>query len=152
MAKTGAQTSVSAGIKNGESFLTRPTKSGGPSIGLYKTCCAKWLMDGPLDPLSDYDDWTDEYPVRAGCDGNECERAHPIIILGFDPVNACTTATLSHPLSRFTDYFDMLEEEGKAQQGFANPSMYQLEGYLRPNANSMITAVDLNANLIKIDK
>lgn len=89
-------------------------------------------MDGPLDPLSDYDDWTDEYPVRAGCDGNECERAQQIITLGFDPVNACTTATLSHPLSRLTDYFDKLKlkEEGKAQQDFANSSMYRLEGYL----------------------
>ncbi|EJK50926.1 hypothetical protein THAOC_29961 [Thalassiosira oceanica] len=124
----------------------------GPSNGLYKTCCAKWLMDGPLDPLSDYDDWTDEYPVRAGCDGNECERAQQIITLGFDPVNACTTATLSHPLSRFTDYFDMLEEEGKAQQDFANPSMYQLEGYLRPNANSMINSSGFERHLIKIDK
>mmetsp|Transcript_28400 Transcript_28400/g.67697 ORF Transcript_28400/g.67697 Transcript_28400/m.67697 type:complete len:81 (-) Transcript_28400:131-373(-) len=58
------------------------------------------------------------------------DAAQPTITLGFDPVNACTTATLSHPLSRFTDYFDMLEEEGKAQQDFANPSMYRLEGYL----------------------
>jgi len=60
------------------------------------------------------------------------DAAQPTITLGFDPVNACTTATLSHPLSRLTDYFDKLKlkEEGKAQQDFANPSMYRLEGYL----------------------
>ena len=119
----------------------------GPEYALFKNCCVQWLMDGPFNPdMFEYD----EYTIRAGCDG--CKQEHPKITLGFDPVNACTTATMSHPLSRFINYFDRLQGEGKAHQDVANPAMYRIEGYLRPNLTSMRKSSGFKHHLISTDK
>eukprot|EP00578_Thalassiosira_sp_NH16_P000539 CAMPEP_0181134546 /NCGR_PEP_ID=MMETSP1071-20121207/32145_1 /TAXON_ID=35127 /ORGANISM="Thalassiosira sp., Strain NH16" /LENGTH=206 /DNA_ID=CAMNT_0023221071 /DNA_START=231 /DNA_END=848 /DNA_ORIENTATION=- len=121
----------------------------GQEYGLFKIAAlnGQWLMDGPLNPdMFEYDDYT----IRAGCDG--CKKEHPMITLGFDPVNVCTTATMSHPLSRFINYFDRLKEEGKAHQDTVNPQTYRLEGYLRPNSTFMRRSSGLKPHLIKIDE
>jgi len=122
-------------------------KPSGQEYTLFKSCCVQWLMDGPFNPsVLEYD----HYTIRAGCDG--CKEKHPKITLGFDPVNVCTTATMSHPLSRFIDYFEKLKEEGKAHQDMSNPAMYRLEGYLRPNSTWMRNSSGFKRHLIKFDK
>ena len=122
-------------------------KPSGQEYTLFKSCCVQWLMDGPFNPsVLEYD----HYTIRAGCDG--CKEKHPKITLGFDPVNVCTTATMSHPLSRFIDYFEKLKEEGKAHQDMSNPALYRLEGYLRPNSTWMRNSSGFKRHLIKFDK
>jgi len=118
-------------------------KPSGQEYPLFKSCCVKWLMDGPLNP--DRFEF-DEYTIRAGCDG--CKQAHPKITLGFDPVSACTTATISHPLSRFVNYLGRLQDEGKAHQDMHNPAMYRIDGYLRPNLTSMRKGSGFKPHLI----
>ena len=110
---------------------------------VFNTCCVKWLIDGRRSS----DAYLDEYNPRNGC--SSCNRHHPVITLGFDCESNSTTATLSHPLDPFLNYFDKLVAEGKAQR--CTSTVYKLDGYLRPNYTALESYSGFGRHLIKIE-
>ena len=59
-----------------------------------------------------------------------------------------TTATLSHSLDPFLDYFDGLVADGKAQR--VGNKTYQLDGFLRSNETNLRSYNGFGSHLVKV--
>ena len=121
-----------------------------PPENVYVECCPLWLADGPA--LGGRGG-SGVGKQQRGCNGG-CSKDHPRVTLTYaddDAQSGLAMAIVSHDLKPFTDFFDDLCSNNRAELLESLPQRrYRLEGFLRCHVQALEACPTIPSHLIRV--